>query len=105
MITFIVSIIFVISLGGALLTLASKIPVLVTLPKNGKTGIKKHRVILEAENRIKEILVYFEKQILLHKFLSWTKCLILKIEVQVDHLLHIIRKKAQQVDKDIKNKK
>jgi len=29
----------------------------------------------------------------------------LKAEVEIDHILHSIRRKAQQVDKDIKNQK
>jgi len=98
-------IIFIVSFGGVLLILARKITVLVTLPQNGRTGIKKHQIILDVENKIKEAFIYFEKQILLHKLLSWVKCMTLKAEVKIDHLLHSIRKKAQQVDKDIKNKK
>ncbi|MEK7562101.1 MAG: hypothetical protein AAB509_00270 [Patescibacteria group bacterium] len=105
MLEFIVSIIFVVSFGGLLLILARKIPALVTMPQNGKTGIKKHRIILDVENKIKEILVYFEKQIYLHKLLSFIKIMILKAEVQVDHLLHKIRKKVQKIDKELKDKK
>ncbi|KKQ23651.1 MAG: hypothetical protein A3G45_00950 [Candidatus Staskawiczbacteria bacterium RIFCSPLOWO2_12_FULL_37_15] len=98
-------VIFIISFGGVLLILARKIPVLSTLPRNGASGIKKHRIILDAEDKIKDILVSFKKQILLHKFLSWVKCMTLKAEVEIDHILHSIRRKAQQVDKDIKNQK
>ena len=105
MIEFIFSIIFIISLGGILFILARKIPALITLPQNGRTGIKKHRIILDAEEKIKEFLIYFEKQILLHKLLSWVKVMTLKIETKVDHLLHSIRKKAQEVDKNLKDKK
>ncbi len=101
----ILSIIFVLSFGAVLLIFARKMPVLVTLPKNGRTGIKKHQIILDTENKIKEILIYFEKQILLHKFLSWIKCMTLKAEVKIDHLLHSIRRKAQQIDRDLKDKK
>jgi hypothetical protein len=54
--------IFVVSLGGALIIVARKIPVLNTFPQNGTTGIRKHHIISDVENRIKEILVYFEKQ-------------------------------------------
>jgi len=46
-----------------------------------------------------------EKQIFLHKLLSWIKCLTIKIEVKVDNWLHSIRKKAQKIDKELKDKK
>jgi len=105
MIQLIVLIIFVLSLGGILFILARKMPILVELPQNGSTGFKKHRVILDAEKKIKEVSVFFEKQILLHKLLSWIKCLTIKTEVKIDHLLHSIRKKAQKIDKDLKEKK
>jgi hypothetical protein len=101
----IISIILVLSLGGLLFILAKKIPVLVTLSQNGTTGFRRHQFILGIENRIKETLVYFEKQILLHKFLSWVKCMTLKVETKVDHLLHSIRRKAQEVDKELNEKK
>ncbi|MEK7080285.1 MAG: hypothetical protein AAB925_00430 [Patescibacteria group bacterium] len=105
MLELIFSVIFIISFGGVLLILARKIPALITLPQNGRTGIKKHRLILDVEEKIKEAFIYFEKQILLHKLLSWVKCLTLKAETRIDHLLHSIRKKAQQVDKNLKDKK
>jgi len=101
----IISIIFILSLGGVLFILARKVPVLNSLPYNGTTGIRKHQVILDTENKIKEILISFEKQILLHKFLSWVKVMTLKFETRVDILLHKIRKKAQQIDKAKKEKK
>ena len=68
-----VLIIFICSLGVVLLILARKIPTLNSLPYNAGTGIKKHHIILNTENKIKEILVSFEKQIFLHKILSWIK--------------------------------
>lgn len=105
MLKLIVFIIFILSFGGALFILARKIPVLNALPQSGTTGIKKHQIILDTENKIKEILVFFEKQILLHKFLSWVKVMTLKIETRVDILLHKIRKKAQQIDQETKDKK
>jgi hypothetical protein len=101
----IVLIILVCSFGGILLILVRKIPVLNSLPHNAGTGIKKHRIILDAENKIKEFLVSLEKQIFLHKFLSWVKVMTLKIETRIDVLLHKIRKKAQQIDKEINGKK
>jgi hypothetical protein len=88
--------IFVISFGGVLFILARKIPVLVTMPQNGKTGIKKHRIILEAENKIKNFFSAFEKPILMHRLLSWVKVMTLKIETKVDGLLHDIRKKQKK---------
>jgi hypothetical protein len=105
MIDFIIFIIFLISLAGVLFILARKVPVLITLPQNGTTGIKKHRVILEVENKIKDFFIAFEKQVYLHKILSWVKIMTLKVETFVDGHLYKIRKKAQQVDKDLKNKK
>jgi hypothetical protein len=88
--------ILVFSTGGLLLILLRKAPLLSSLSQNGTTGIKKHRFVLSLENKIKETLVYFEKQIFLHKLLSWTKVMILKIETQIDILLHKIRRRAQE---------
>jgi hypothetical protein len=105
MIELIILIIFILSFGGLVLLLLRKAPALNSLPHDGTTGIKKHHIILDFENKVKEVVVYFEKQIFLHKFLSWIKVMTLKIETKVDHLLHNIRKKAQKVDKDLKNKK
>ena len=101
----IILIILVCSFGGVLFILARKIPTLNSLPYNGTTGIREHKLVLKTENRIKEILTSFEKQIYFHKFLSWVKVITLKIVTRVDHLLHKIRKKAQQVDKDKKDNK
>ena len=101
----IVLFIFVCSLGGVLLILIRKVPVLNSLPQNGSVGIKKHQVILNIENKIREIIVSFEKQIFLHKFLSWVKIMILKIETKIDVLLHKVRKRAQQIDQENKDKK
>ena len=97
--------IFVFSFGGILLILVRKIPVLNDLPRNGSTGFKKHQYILEIEQKIKEILVFFKKQIFLHKFLSWVKVMTLKVETKIDSLLHRIRRKAQKIDKEIEEKK
>jgi hypothetical protein len=91
--------IFICSFGGVVIILARKMPALNTLPPNGSIGIKKHQIILDAENKIKDFLLILKKQMYLHKFLSWLKCQILKIEVKIDHLLHSIRKKAQKVEK------
>lgn len=105
MIQLIVSIIFILSFGGILFILARKIPVLNTLPQNGKIGIRDHHVILNIENRIKEVFLSFKKQIFLHKFLSWVKVMTLKTETKIDTHLHKIRKKAQKIDKELKDKK
>jgi hypothetical protein len=101
----IVLIILVCSLGGVLFILARKIPSLNLLPHNGSTGIRKHQIILNAENKIKNLFVFFEKQIFMHKLLSWIKVITLKIETRTDALLHKIRKKAQQIDKKNSDKK
>jgi len=104
MLELIISIIFIISLGGVLFILAKKIPVLNTLPQKGSTGIKKHKIILDVENWAKSILLALEKKIWLHKLLSWVKIMTLKLETRIDHLLHKLRKKAQEVDKELKKK-
>ena len=101
---FIALIIFIISLGGIVFIIARKVPALVLLPQNGKIGLRNHKFILNIEEKIKNILLSFEKQIILHKILSWLKCLVLKIETQIDHLLHGIRKKAKE-KKEKENKK
>ena len=101
----IVSIIFVCSFGGVLLILARKVPVLNSLPQNGSVGIRKHQVILDIESRIKDIFISFEKQIFLHKLLSWVKVITLKIEIRIDDLLQKIRRKAQEIDRKMDNKK
>lgn len=85
--------IFFCSLVGALLILASKIQVLNSLPQNGTTGIRKHQIILDFETKVKEVFIFFEKQIFLHKLLSWVKVITLRIETLVDRLLHNIRQK------------
>lgn len=97
--------IFVFSLGGIILILARKLPLLNSLPQNGSADIRKHHIILNIEKRVRDVFVIFEKQILLHKFLSWTKVMVLKIETQIDVLLHKIRRKAQEVEKVKREKK
>jgi len=106
MIQLIASIIFLISTLGIIFILFRKIPVLVKLSQNGSVGFRKHRVIVEIENKIRHHHFHlFEKQMLLHKFLSWVKIVTLKAEVRIDTLLHRIRKKAQQIDKEANGKK
>jgi len=91
--------IFILALGGILFIFYRKIPSLVTLPQNGKLNFKNYKIISHIESKIKRVFLVFEKQIWLHKFLSLVKCIILKIEVKIDHLLHNIRKKAQEKKK------
>lgn len=98
-------IIFAVSILGIAFILFRKLPVLVALPQNGTTGIRKHRIILDVENKIKDILLFFKKQIFFHKFLSWVKIMTLKVETRVDHLLHRIRKKAQKIDQEVNRPK
>ena len=95
----IASTIFILSLGGILYISYKKIPVLTTLPKNGNIGFEEHKIVLGLEKKIKKFYEFFEKQIWMHKFLSWIKCIILKIEVKIDHSLHNLRKKAQEKKK------
>ncbi|MCX6721980.1 MAG: hypothetical protein NTY04_02215 [Candidatus Staskawiczbacteria bacterium] len=89
----IILIIFIVSLAVVLIIMAYKIPALNSLPQNGTTGIKKHKFILAIENKVKGVFIFFEKQIIFHKFLSWVKVMTLRIETKVDHLLHKIRHK------------
>lgn len=105
MIELIFFVIFILSFGGVLFILARKIPVLNTLPRNGNAGIRDHHYILNIENKIKGWILAFEKQIYLHKLLSWVKVITLRLETKVDNSLHNIRKKAQKIDKEINEKK
>ncbi len=83
-----------------------KIPVLLTLSKNGHHGIKKPKALKAIEKKIKDMhFNFFEKQMFLHKILSKTKVWILKTETKIDHLLHGIRKNAQELDSKKKRKK
>lgn len=92
----IVLIILVVSVGGILLMIIQKMPALNSLPQNGNTGIREHRAFLCCERKIKAVLNFFDKQIFLHKLLSWIKILTLKIETKVDGLLHKIRKERAE---------
>lgn len=99
-------IIFSVSLLGIVFILFKKIPVLVSLPQNGHHGIKKNEFILNIEKKIKDFhFKFFHKQVFLHKVLSFIKVWTLKIETKIDVLLHGIRKKAQEIDKQVKKKK
>jgi hypothetical protein len=102
MINSIILIIFFISIGGILLILIKKVPVLCTLPKNGGTGFKENKIILCIEEKVKDLLIYFKKQIYLHKILSWVKIIAIKIETKVEDIMRGIRKNAQKIDKEKK---
>lgn len=94
------SIIFVCSLGGIFFILSRKIPVLIQLSQNGHNGLKKPSFILDAEQKIKDFYFhFFTKRAFLHKILSKIRILILKIERKISETLHIIRKNAQEMDK------
>lgn len=92
----IIAIIFVVSLLGVIFVLYRKLPALSSLPKNGTTGIKEHHYFLQIEKKVKEFFLFFEKQILLHKLLSFLKVAILKVETKIDNWLHRVRKNAQK---------
>jgi hypothetical protein len=96
MIELIFFIIFVLSFVGILYILIKKIPVLNTMPQNGNAGIREHHYVQDIERKIKEIIKNFEKQNFLHKFLSFAKVMILRLEIRIDKLLHKVRKKAQE---------
>jgi len=95
-------IIFIISIAVISLMLMRKVTTLNTLPKNGDTGLREINFVAKIESKIKKFFLFFEKQIFLHKFLSWVKVLTLKLETKIDKLLHSIRKKAQKIDNEIK---
>ena len=83
-----------------------KVPALAKMPQNGSSGFKEPVALQKVQRKIKDThFHFFEKQMLLHKILSVTKVWILKIETKVDQLLHGIRKKAQQLDKETKRKR
>jgi len=106
MIQLIFFIIFIISVSGIIFILYKKIPVLIELPKNGHHGFKKPEFVMNLEKKVKEKhFHFFEKQMLLHKLLSKFRILILKVEKRIDIILSSIRKKAQDIDKKVKNKK
>lgn len=106
MVQLIVFIIFIASLIGVFFIVLKKIPALVQLPQNGSSGFKKHEFILNIEKKIKDAYFhFFEKQMLLHKVLSKFRLLTLKAERKIDESLHIIRKKAQELDQKTKIKR
>lgn len=106
MVELITFIIFSISVFGIGFIVVRKMPVLAGLPQNGHHGFKKPALMIKVEKKIKEHHFYlFKKQMWLHRLLSFAKVWILKIETKIDYLLHGIRKKAQELDKETKKKK
>ena len=106
MVQLIAFIIFLVSFFGIVFILYRRIPGLIKLPQDGHHGLKKPEFISKIEKKIKDThFHFFEKQMFLHKLLSKTKIWVLKIETKIDNLLHGIRKKAQELDKKVKNKK
>jgi hypothetical protein len=106
MLEIIVTITFVISLGGVLFILARKMPVLADLPQNGGARKReKHHLIVNIESRIKKVSTFFEKQIFLHKFLMRVKIMIVKVDTKIDSLLRKVRNRAQEVNKKTKGVK
>lgn len=104
MVQLIATIIFLGSVLGMVFILYKKIPDLVQLSQNGNTGIFKNSIVYNIKNKVENIYTIFKKQIILHKFLSWVKVMTLKAEIKIDTLLHRIRKKAQQIDKETNGK-
>ena len=106
MLQLIIFLIFTVSVLGMAIILFMKIPALVQLPQHGHSGIGKSRLVLHVGGKLKKFhFDFFYKQVFLHKVLSLVKVWILKLETKIDTLLHGIRKKAQQIDKEVKAKK
>jgi len=89
MLQLIVLIIFVLSLGGIVFILVRKIPVLSQLPEVHE-GVQKENIFNNWINKIKNIS---PDKIILLKFLSKTRVLVLKLEKVVDNWLQKMRKK------------
>jgi hypothetical protein len=99
-------IIFTVSVVGILFILLKKIPALAQLPQKGSYGFKKSEFIITIEKKVKDFhFDFFHKQVYLHKTLSFIKIWTLKLERIIDVRLHGIRKKAQELDKNISKKK
>lgn len=100
MLELIATVIFLVSLLGIGLILYFKLPVLSTLPK---AGVRRSKIISGVEDKFKKSISFFSDGILLHKFLSWLKCRVIKIETLIDSALHGIRTKAKE--EKLKDKK
>ena len=106
MIQLIVFLIFIISLLGALFIVLKQIPALVKLPQDGSHGFKKHAFIATLERKVKDSYFhFFEKQMLLHTLLSKFRVWIMKMERYIGGLLMNIRKRAQELDREVKKKR
>ncbi len=106
MIQLIALIIFLLSCLGIFFIFFKKVPTLVQLPHNGSLGFKKHKLIARLEQKIKHHHFHlFQKQMLLHRILSFSKVWTLKIETKIDQLLQGIRKNAQELDRKMKRKR
>lgn len=104
MIELIVTIIFVVSVLGIVFISLRKAPVLVELPQNGKAVLPGSDFASKISGKINNFLLLFKKQIFLHKILSQVKILMLKAESKIDSTMHGIRKNAQKIDKETKEK-
>jgi len=99
MLELIASIILLVSLVGIFFIISRKVSVLSAMPQNGDHGFKKPELLARVQNTIKaHHFHFFEKQMLLHRILSFVKIWTLRIETKIDTLLHGIRKKAQELD-------
>jgi len=101
----IVTIILILSILGIVFISFRKMSDLVKLPQNDQGAFFGGVATSKIQNKIDAIFLVFRRQIFLHKFLSWVKVMTMKIEVKIDNLLHGIRKKAQKIDKELKDKK
>lgn len=92
---FIAFVIFLASTLGLGMILYKKVPALAQLPQPRSKKISEG-FLTETEEKIKDFYSLVLKQKLLHKLLSWIKCLTMKIETRIDALLHGIRKTAKE---------
>ena len=103
MLELIALIILILSLGGIILVLVKKIPVLTQMPEV-QEGIQKENIISVLRKKIKSIS---PDKIILLKTLSKTRVFVLKIEKYIDNWLQKMRKKAiaqkQQREEEKKN--
>lgn len=91
---------FIASSAVVFFILNRKIPALLQLPEKGSSGLKENALVSNVEKKVKAFhFNFFQKQVFLHKLLSYIKVLILKTETKIDVLLHRVRKKAQEADK------
>lgn len=96
----IITIIFVISLGGVVFFVVRKLPILAIYSPGRVDKGDKHGVIAFIENKIEAVSTFFKKMIFLHRILLWIKIMVVKIETKLDYLLHKVRRRAQRADKE-----